>query len=34
MTENLPADRDAFFRAGPDVDALQPPSPDAPPALQ
>ncbi|MGB7160516.1 MAG: hypothetical protein WBD40_20795, partial [Tepidisphaeraceae bacterium] len=31
---NLPTDHDAFFRAGPDIDALLPPSPDAPPTLQ
>ena len=31
--DKLPPDRDAFFRAGPDIDALTPPSPDAPPAL-
>lgn len=33
-TETFPSDRDAFYRAGPDVDALLPPSPDAPAALQ
>jgi hypothetical protein len=32
-TEQPPTDRDAFFRAGADVDVLQPPSPDVPPAL-
>ena len=32
--DNPAGDRDAFFRAGPDIDALEPPSPDAPPALQ
>ncbi|MDQ3439176.1 MAG: hypothetical protein M3478_02360 [Planctomycetota bacterium] len=31
---DLPTDPDAFYRAGPDIDALQPPSLDAPPALQ
>jgi hypothetical protein len=32
-TTNLPSDRNAFFRAGPAINALQPPAPDAPPAL-
>lgn len=32
--DNLPTDDESFFRAGPGIDALQPPSPDAPPALQ
>ena len=34
MTDNFPTDRESFFRAGPDVEALEPPAPDAPSALQ
>ena len=34
MNDELPTDRESFFRAGPDMGALRPPSPDAPPALQ
>ena len=32
-TTNSAIDRDAFFRAGTDIDALHAPAPDAPPAL-
>ena len=32
-TEQPPIDRDVFFRAGADIDVLQPPAPDVPPVL-